>query len=87
MADSPMSEATAPVTVSVKLGGKAIDENVSIVSIIASTSINQIATAEVELFLPHDSRGITPFSLARDEDFTPGKAIEIAIGKKVSSKE
>ncbi len=75
-----MSEETDLVTASVKLGGKEIDENVSIVSIIVSKSINQIATAELQLFLPHDNDAITPFSLARDEDYAPGKAIEISLG-------
>lgn len=80
MAKSPIPEGSAVVTVSVKLGGKAIDNTISILSIIVSKSINQIATAELELFIPPDSDVVTPFSLARDEGYAPGKAIEISLG-------
>lgn len=75
-----MTEATANVTVSVKLGGKAIDKAVSLLSITISKSISQVATAELQLFIPHDSSGKTPFSLARDADYAPGRAIEISLG-------
>lgn len=80
MAVSPMSGVTDFVTVSVKLGGKAIDDTVSILSITISKSINQVATAELQLFIPHDSDLVTPFSLARDEDYALGEAIEISLG-------
>ncbi len=75
-----MSGAIDLVTVNVKLRGKAIDDTVSILSITISKSINQVATAELQLFIPHDSDVVTPFSLARDEDYAPGEAIEILLG-------
>lgn len=75
-----MSGSTDLFTASVKLGGEAIDEKASILSIVVSKSINQIATAELQLFLPHGSNAKAPFSLARDENYAPGEAIEISLG-------
>ncbi|NRB51206.1 MAG: hypothetical protein HRU41_26275 [Saprospiraceae bacterium] len=78
MASSPMSEGSDYVTLTVKLGGKPIDEKVPIVSVIVSNSINQIGTAELEFLLPHESGSINPFSLATD--YAPGQEIEILLG-------
>lgn len=80
MAKSPMTEVTANVTVSVKLGGKVIDNAVSVHSITVSKAINQIATAELQLFFPDEGDSIRLFSLARHEDYAIGQAIEIFLG-------
>ena len=75
-----MSSKTDLVTATVKLGGRAIDENIGIQALSVSTSINQIATAELQLILPASSGSLNPFSLARDEQYAPGKEVEILLG-------